>query len=202
MRTKLLTRGPGALADYELLEMLLFLGIGRRDTKPLAKATINRFGSLAGALAGSPPQLAHLGQGCVIALKLAQEASIRLARAEMRQRPHLPNWNGVLDYLDSGAGPAVAFRTLYLNNRNRLLADEAMPEQLGSTEQLHAVAARALELHATALILVGDTSAQPGLRVLIRQLQAGAEHLTIKLHDCVLGSSGRWRSLRASGQLN
>ena len=202
MRLKLLIRGPGALADYELLEMLLFLGIERRDTKPLAKVTINRFGSLAGALASSPAQLAYLGGGCVVALKLAQEASVRLARAETRDRAHLPNWDGVQRYLDSGAGPSVAPRTLYLNNRNRLLADEIMPGDAGSEAQIRAVAARALELHATAIILVGDPGSTTALRIVARQLQQASDVLTLKLHDCVLGGPGQWRSLRSSGQLN
>jgi DNA repair protein RadC len=51
MREKLLTRGPDALADYELLEMLLFFATPKGDTKPLAKALINRFGSFARVLA-------------------------------------------------------------------------------------------------------------------------------------------------------
>lgn len=202
MRTKLLHRGPAALADYELLEMLLFLGIERRDTKPLAKAAINQFGGLAGTLDAEPGVLAHLGRGCVVAVKLAQEAAVRLARAELRDRAHLPNWEGVQNYLDDHDGPAFPMRALYLNNRNRLLGDEAVRDAAGPEQRVQAIAARALDLHATAVILVGDgTTAAPELRATIRRLLQASDLLTLKLHDCVLGSPGKWRSLRAAGQL-
>ena len=49
MRARLLTAGPESLADYELLEMVLFLALPRRDTKPIAKALLDRFGSFAAA---------------------------------------------------------------------------------------------------------------------------------------------------------
>jgi DNA repair protein RadC len=135
MRTKLLQVGPTAFADYELLEMLLFLGIGRRDTKPLAKGTINRFGSLAATLAAPPAELAQalsLGGGdptdSVAALKLVEEAAARLSRAETQERPVLGNQASLTAYLDSTfTAPAPKtrqLRVLFLNNRNRLLADE------------------------------------------------------------------------------
>jgi len=195
MRQKLLTRGPAALADYELLEMILFLGIDRRDTKPLAKAAINQFGGLAETLAAA--LLAHLGRECVVALKLAQEAAARLARAEIRDRAHLANWEGVQLYLDGVVACGAPLRTLYLNNRNRLLGDEPVPDS-----GVRAIAARALDLHATAVILVSDgTAPSPELRATIRRLLEASDLLTLKLHDCVLGRPGAWRSLRAAGQL-
>ena len=204
MRGKLLAHGPGGLADYELLEMLLFLGIPRRDTKPLAKATINRFGSLADTLAAAPDTLAHLGPGSVAALKLVEEAAARLARAEVQERPHLANWERLTEYLDRAPGNAPC-RALFLNNRNRLLGDEAV----GAAAR--EVAARALELHATAVILVcgprldkaGLDKAGPNKQAVAvaRQLAQASALLAIQLHDCVSGGPGRWSSLRATGAL-
>ena len=153
MRRKLLTVGPAGFADYELLEMLLFLGIERRDTKPLAKATINRFGSLADTICAPATGLRSLGPASVVVLKLVQEAAARLARADLRERPHLSNWDRLTAYLDGCPASVPPLRALYLNNRNRLLADEALAEQ-ADEPQARAVAARALDLHATAVILV------------------------------------------------
>lgn len=194
MRGKLLAHGPAGLADYELLEMLLFLGIPRRDTKPLAKATINRFGSLSEALAAAPEALAHLGPGSVAALKLVEEAATRLARAEAQERPHLANWERLTDYLDR-APAGVPLRALFLNNRNRLLGDEAVGAAARD------VAARALELHATAVILVCGAGPDGQAVAVARQLAQASGLLAIQLHDCVSGGPGRWASLRAAGAL-
>ena len=204
MRGKLLSLGPAGFADYELLEMLLFLGIERRDTKPLAKATINRFGSLAATLAAPPHALAALGRNSAIALKLVEEAAVRLARAEQRERAHLSDWSRLVLYLD-GTGADGPLRALFLNNRNRLLADEPVAAQDGSEAQARAVAARALDLHATAVILVCMTP--PGAKApaaalaVARRMQQAAGLLSIQLHDCVMGGAGRWSSLRTAGQL-
>jgi DNA repair protein RadC len=102
MREKLLDRGPDALADYELLEMLLFFAMPKGDTKPLAKALINRFGSFARALAAPQQELLAtrgLGPHSVSAIKLVQASSLRLAKAEVMEAPVLNNWDRLVDYL-------------------------------------------------------------------------------------------------------
>lgn len=202
MRAKLLANGPAALADYELLEMLLFLGIERRDTKPLAKATLNKFGGFAETLAAAPDALAHLGANSVTALKLVEEAAARLSRAEVVDRPHLGNWDRLTDYLDRNPRDAPC-RALYLNNRNSLLGDEAVGGQ--GPERARDVAARALDLHATAMILVRllppRAAVDADTLALARTLAQASGLLSIQLHDCVTGGAGRWASLRATGAL-
>ncbi len=201
MRHKLLAHGPGAFAEYELLEMLLFLGIERRDTKPLAKATINRFGSLAQTLVAPPEALSHLGHRSVIALKLVHEAASRLSRAEQVARAHLSDWDRLVAYLDEHPVRHDDTRALLLNNRNRLLADVVI--RSGPVpDQARAVAAGALDVHATAVILVcpGEgTRDEPA--ALARAMRKAAALLSVQLHDCVVGRPGQWRSLRGSGLL-
>jgi len=125
MRERLLGRGPAALADYEVLEMLLFLGIPRRDTKPLAKELINRFGSLEAVLGAASDRLERAGlrPEATAVLRVPEEAARRLALAEARDRPVLNNWDRLLEYLDTGLAGAVPGqrRALLLDNRNRLL---------------------------------------------------------------------------------
>jgi DNA repair protein RadC len=130
MRDKLLNRGPGALADYELLKMLLFFAQAKGDTKPLAKALINRFGSYANVIA-TPQQVlldCHgVGPHTVPALKLVHASALRLARAEVINRPVLNNWDRLIEYLTAALAreQIEQFRVLFLDTRNRLLADEA-----------------------------------------------------------------------------
>jgi DNA repair protein RadC len=210
MRERLLSRGAEALADYEILEMLLFLGIPRRDTKPLAKALINRFGSLSDVLCAPPELLAAAGLGdeAVAVLRMPQQASLRLAAAEARARPVLNNWDRLLEYFDTALAGAMPgqLRGLLLDNRNRLLADELLDDAPDRLPQ--ALAGRALALHATALILVRVLPAGPVEKSLPKRdaalaatLSKALSALSIVLHDHMLVGGGSWVSLRQKGML-
>ena len=213
MRDKLLGVGSDALADYELLEMLLFLAIQRRDTKPLAKAVINRFGSFAAVLSAPQRDLwatPGLGEHAVAAIKLVHAAALRLARAEVMERPILGNWDMLMDYLNAvmARERIEQFRVLFLDNRNRLLADEAQARGTVNHTPVYPreVVRRALELHATALILVhnhpsGDPTPSKEDVGMTRQVQQAAEVLSIVLHDHVIVGNGRWLSFRREGLL-
>ncbi|UFN49581.1 DNA repair protein RadC [Roseomonas sp. OT10] len=208
MRDRLLAGGPDALPDYEVLEMLLFLGIPRRDTKPLAKATINRFGSLAAVLGATPAELRQapgLGPDSVAALKLVEAATARLTRAESVERPLLSSWDRLMDYLAFAPIGAAPLRVLFLDNRNRLLADEPWP---AATEapQPRDVITRALELHSTALILLqrqpaGWTGPGRPEAALSTRLRRAAAVLSIVLHDHLILGGPEPVSLRRAGLL-
>ncbi len=211
MRERLLQRGPEALADYEILEMLLFLGIPRRDTKPLAKELINRFGSLPAVLTASPETLAlrgGLSEDAVAVLRMPEAAAQRLAGAEARSRPVLNNWDRLLEYFDTalaGSTPGQ-LRALLLDNRNRLLADEAVAGEPDALPQL--LAGRALALHATALILVRVVAPGPIEKALPKrdaalcaEIGRALAMLSITLHDHMLVGGGSWVSLRQKGLL-
>ena len=167
LRERLLSAGPDALADHEMLEIVLF-ALPRRDTKPLARALLTRFGSFAASIAAPNQDLLAvegLGDAGVAALKSVHAAALRLLRAEVIDRPVLTNWPRLIEYLNAELSREriEQFRVLFLDNRNRLLADEA--QQRGTVNHTpvypREVAKRALELHATALILVHNHPTQP-----------------------------------------
>lgn len=212
MRERLFTAGPEALADYELLEMVLFV-VPRIDTKPLAKALIARFGSFAAAIAAPRAELLAvegMGDGAVAALKVVQAASLRLLKAEVKDAPLLASWDRLMAYLHAALAreKVEQLRVLYLDNRNRLLADEVQ----GSGTVNHAplypreVLRRALELQAAALILVhnhpsGDPSPSRADIEMTREMAAAARSLGLALHDHVIVGNGRWLSFRQEGLL-
>lgn len=210
MRARLLGAGADSLADYEILEMLLFLGIPRRDTKPLAKAMINRYGSLDGVLRTDRETVAvdfDLAPDCLDILGLPRIAAARLAEAEPRETLTLGDWTQLGAYLDRSATQIEPgqWRMLYLDNRNRLLADEAV---LPGSRALvgRAVLARALALHATALIALhvearaGAASLQEAA-ALSAELGRASTLLSVVLHDTMVGCGGGWTSLRQRGML-
>ncbi|MCF3946832.1 DNA repair protein RadC [Acidiphilium iwatense] len=213
MREKLIDRGPDALADYELLEMLLFLAFKKGDTKPLAKALINQFGSYAGVLSAPPDTLfAYPGVGIhsVAAIKLVQASAIRLARAELADAPVLNNWDRLIDYLTMAMAreSVEQFRVLYLDNRNRLIADEIASRGTVNHTQVYVreLVTRAMQTHATALILVhnhpsGDPSPSHDDIEMTREVQRAIALLDVTLHDHVIIGKGRWLSFRREGLL-
>lgn len=213
MRQKLLTAGPSALADYELLEMVLFLALPRRDTKPISKALMDRFGSFANAIAAPLNDLVAvegMGEAGSAALKTVHAAALRLARAEVLDRPVLANWDALMDYLNAAMARerVEQFRVLFLDSRNRLLADEAQARGTVNHTPVYPreVVKRALELQATAVILVhnhpsGDPTPSRDDIEMTREVVTAARALSIVLHDHVIVGNGRWLSFRREGLL-
>ena len=213
MRERLLTGGADALADHELLEMALFLAVPRSDTKPVAKRLLARFGSFANVVSAAPPELVAvdgMGQAGAAALKLVQAAALRLVRAEVADRPVLSNWDALMAYLNAAMARerTEQVRILFLDSRNRLLADEVANRGTVNHAPVYPreVVRRALELQAAAIIVAhnhpsGDpTPSQDDIAMTQRIVDAAAA-LSIAVHDHVIIGNGRWLSLRALGLL-
>jgi DNA repair protein RadC len=213
MREKLLGAGPEALLDHELLEMVLFLALPRRDTKPIARALLARFGSFANAIAAPLAELREvegLGEAGAAALRTVQAAALRLARAEIMDRPVLNNWDRLLSYLTAALTRerVEQFRVLFLDTRNRLIADEAQARGTVNHTPVYPreVVKRALELQATALILVhnhpsGDPTPSRADLEMTQEIKAAATSLGIVLHDHLVVGNGRHLSFRREGLL-
>lgn len=213
MRARLLTAGPESLADHEMLEMILFLALPRRDTKPIARALLTRFGSYTAAIAAPLQDLRGiegLGEAGAAALKTVQAAALRLARAELVNRPLLANWDRLIEYLTAALARerVEQFRVLFLDNRNRLLADEMQARGTVNHTPVYPreVVKRALELQASALILVhnhpsGDPSPSREDVAMTLEVKEAAAALSLVLHDHVIIGNGRWLSFRREGLL-
>lgn len=210
LRARFREAGGGALADYELLELILFQAIPRRDVKPLAKSLIERFGSFAGVVGASRTTLedAGLGETTVDALKAIQEASIRVTREHAQSRPVFGSGQAVIDYCRAKLAHADTeeFHVLFLDRKNGLL--KAEPQARGTVDHApvypREVVKRALELGASALILVhnhpsGDPSPSKADVEMTREVARAAAALGIAVHDhLIIGRSGH-ASLKALG---
>ncbi len=209
----MLSAGAAALADHELIEMSLFLALPRRDTKQIARDLIARFGSYAGVFAAPVPQLLKvegLGEAGVAALKIVHAAAQRLGQAEVMHRPVLGNWDKLMAYLHAvlARERVEQFRLLFLDNKNRLLADEAQARGTVNHTPVYPreVVKRALELAASAIILVhnhpsGDPSPSRDDIEMTREIKAAAGTLGILLHDHIIVGNGAWLSFRKEGLL-
>jgi DNA repair protein RadC len=211
MRSRLLTAGPDALLEHELLEMTLFVALPRRDTKALAHALIARFGSYAGVIAAPPHELRQVegvGDAGAAALKTVHGAALRLARAEVKDAPVLNSWDRLLDYLNVvlSRERIEQFRILFLDTKNRLIADEAQARGTVNHTPVYPreVVKRALELQATALVLVhnhpsGDPTPSRADIEMTAEVKAAAATIGIALHDHLIIGNGRHVSLRREG---
>ncbi len=188
--------------------MLLFFAFKQGDTKPLAKQLINHHGSFAAVLAAPQHALMEtrgLGTHSVAALKLVHAAALRLARAELRERELLGNWDRLMAYLQAQLAreQVEQFRVLYLDTRNHLITDEAHGRGTVNHTPVYPreVCKRALEVGATALILVhnhpsGDPTPSKEDVAMTREMKQAVGALGIMLHDHVIVGNGKWTSLR------
>ena len=161
LRTRFREAGAEALSDYELLELVLFRALPRRDVKPLAKSLIARFGSFAEVANAPPSRLAEvtgLGEAAITEIALTAATAGRIAKGAIKERVTLGSWTAVIDYCRTtmGFSEKEQFRVLFLDKRNQLIADEV--QQTGTVDHTpvypREVVKRALEVSATAIILV------------------------------------------------
>jgi DNA repair protein RadC len=207
LRQRFVDNGADALADYEILEVLLFMAIPRRDVKPLAKELIGKFYNLAGVLNASFRELedAGLSNNAAIALKSVQSAAHRMLKQEIMQKPVLSSWQRLLDYCQATMGheKREQFRILFLNKKNELMADEI--QQKGTVDHTPAypreIIKRALEIEATALILVhnhpsGDHTPSEADIDMTYAIRGAAEPFNIVLHDHIVVSKNGTSSFK------
>lgn len=211
LRERFLKGGADALADHELLELVLFLAQPRRDVKPLAKRLLAQFGSFAGVVSAEPEalrEISGLAESGLAALKSVQAAAQRLAREEVAERPVIGSWDKLLDYCRATMAreQIEQFRLLFLDRKNRLIADEL--QQRGTVDHTpvypREVVKRALALGASAIIMVhnhpsGDPTPSKGDIEMTREVAGACEKLGIALHDHVIIARSGHASLKAMG---
>ena len=213
LRQRFSKGGPDALADYELLELLLFMAIPRRDVKPLAKELIKTFGDYKGVLNAPIEKLADfkgLSETSAITIKSVQAAAQRLMKYEVMNKPVLNSWARLIDYCTATMAyeKKEFFRILFLNKKNELIADEIQGS--GTIDHtpvyVREVASRSLEIGATALILVhnhpsGDPSPSQDDIEMTNAIIKALEPLGVVIHDHLIISKNGHTSLRSEGLL-
>lgn len=211
LRERLLKGGNEALADYEVLEYLLFAGMRQGDTKPVAKALLKHFGSLSAVLNADPKalqQVKGVGETSAAALKSVAIAARRMARSEVNEKPVLGSWQSLLDYLaiDMAHLTVERVRVLYLDTKNRLIDDHHVGDGSIDEASIHPreVIRKAMDVGASALILVHNhPSGNPepsGADIQVTQRIAEAGRLLgVTVHDHVIIGREGHVSLRAKG---
>lgn len=213
LRQRFLSAGPASIADYEMLELVLFRAIPQRDVKPLAKELIEHFGDFNGVISAPRARLKEIsgvGPAIVCELKIVEAAAHRLARARAMNRHAVSSWSALMEYCKTAMAhrEIEQFRILFLDNKNVLIADE----ELGKGTVNHVpvypreVVKRALELNASALILVhnhpsGDPTPSPADIDMTAQIERAAKAVGITVHDHVIIGKEQDTSFRSQGLL-
>lgn len=211
LRKRFMQASANSLADYELLELLLFQCIPRVDVKPLAKQLIEKFGSLGGVLAADITRLSDFPKisfATLVHLKALYELSQRIAHEQIEEQPVLGSWGKLIAYLRTSMAhePTERFHVLFLNAKNVLIADEV--QQVGTVNHTpvypREVIKRALDVGATALILVhnhpsGDPTPSNADIDMTQAIAAAGEKLDIVLHDHIIMSKNGYISFKDMG---
>jgi DNA repair protein RadC len=209
MRQRLLKAGPDALADHEMLEMILFIALPRRDTKPIARDLLTRFRTFGGVLGAPESELRSIdgmGEAGTAAVKLVQASALRMMRQDVAQQPVLSTWDRLMDYLTAAMGHerTEQFRVLFFDGRNKLIADEI--QGLGTINHAPAypreVVRRCLELHASAVVLAhnhpsGDPAPSREDVAMTVEIAKAAALMGIAVHDHIVIGRGKWLSFRS-----
>src|ERR1700689_4248669 len=213
LRERFVKGGAEAMPDYEMLELVLFAAVPRRDTKPLAKALIARFGSFADVIAAKPERLMEVegvGEAVVNQLKIVEAAAQRLARGKVLGRPALSSWAALLDYCMAAMARSQTeeFRVLFLDRKNVLVADEVQSKGTVDHTPVYPreIVRRALEHGASSIILVhnhpsGDPTPSRADIDMTREIAAAAKALKIAVHDHLVIGRGGHASFKSLGLL-
>ncbi len=211
LRTKLLARGPGALDDYEVLEVLLMAFIPRLDVKPIAKSLLNRFGSMSGILAAPAKDLQSvkgIGETTAAYIKAVAELQSRTHREDLKSRPAIASWSTLINYVRTELQHEgrEQFRVLFLDRKNQLMADEIMGHGTVDHAPVYPreIARRALELQASAIILVhnhpsGDPTPSRADISMTREIIDVLDPLDITVHDHLIAGTGGVTSFKSAG---
>lgn len=213
LRERFMQGGAGAMPDYELLELLLFRAIPRQDVKPLARLLLDTFGDLNRVVTAPTARLTSVkgvGEAVVCELKLFEAVAQRMMRSRVMHRPVLSSWDALLDYCHTAMAhrETEQFRILFLDRKNTLIADEEQAK--GTVDHVpvypREVVKRALELNASALILVhnhpsGDPTPSSADISMTIQIQEACQVLGLTLHDHLIVGKSREVSFRSAGYL-
>lgn len=213
LRQRFLTAGNQGVTDYEMLELVLFRAIPRRDVKPLAKALLFAFGDFNGVISAAPERLREIGgvgDAAVTELKIVEAAAHRLARARVINRPALSSWSELMAYCKTTMAhrDTEQFHILFLDRKNVLIADEAQAR--GTVDHVpvypREIVKRALELAASAIILVhnhpsGDPTPSGADIDMTVQVERALKSVGIVLHDHVVVGKQADASFRSLGLL-
>lgn len=211
LRTRLLESKKGTLPDYEVLELLLCLSKPRGDVKPLAKELIQSFGSFGKVINADPDVLLSVngvGESTLAALRIVQESIARVLKEEMEEQTIIQSWKSLLDYCRATMGhhPTEQFRVIFLNKKNRVIADEL--QETGTIDQTpvypREIVKRALYLEASSVILVhnhpsGEASPSRADIDMTMQIEAAAETVGIAVHDHVIVTATSHFSFKSNG---
>lgn len=213
LRERFIRGGADAMPDYELLELVLFRAIPRRDVKPLARDLLERFTDFNGVISAPVDQLqivSGVGHTVIQELKIVEAAAHRLAKSKVIGRPAISSWDALLEYCQTTMShrQTEEFRVFYLDRKNILISDELLGQ--GTVDHVpvypREIVKRALHLNASALILVhnhpsGDPTPSQQDIAMTKHIQAAADALGISVHDHLVIGKSREISFQSEGLL-
>ncbi len=210
LKNKVLEASAETLADYELIELLLFTSVPRKDVKPLAKKLIEHFGGLSGVVNSERDKLLSIegtSDNMFINFSVMRELMIRILKQKVINKNVISSWAALVDYLKATMSSLKIeqFRVLFLNKKNTLLADEVIAN--GTIDQTpvypREIIKRALFHEAGAIILVhnhpsGSTKPSKADIALTNKIVEVANAVNVTVHDHVIIAGNEYFSFKSN----
>lgn len=213
LRDKLLNNGSEALADYELLELVLSIAIPRRDVKPLAKELINTFKTFGGVITANPSDLKQIkgvGDTVIATLKIIEASQIKTLKDKIENTSIISSWTELIDYckLNIGNKDTEEFHILYLNTKCHLIKDETHSTGTINTSSVYPrkILKEVLKIGATSIIIVhnhptGDTTPSKADIQITNKIKETLKTIDVSLHDHLIVAKGNYISFKMLGLL-
>lgn len=211
LRKRYSQSGIDTLHDYEVLELLLFYAIPRKDTKALAKDLLKRFGSLKKLMDADPQAIKALpgvGAQTAMLVGLVRDLGTLYLREKATETAQISSTKALLDYCMASMGGLKdeRFNVIYLNAQNRIIETEVIQEGIVNQAVVYPrkILEKALQHKASAVILVhnhpsGHVKPSEADIRLTRTLQDTARVLDILIHDHIIVGENRYFSFREEG---
>ncbi|GAB4163836.1 MAG: DNA repair protein RadC [Rickettsiaceae bacterium] len=210
LKEKFLNSDPSSVSDYELLELLLFQAVPRRDVKPLAKELLQRFSDFNQLINADRDKILSVGdakEATYLQLRLLKELMNRIFYEGVKKKHIISSWSALLDYLKFNMGclKVEQFRVLFLNKKNLLITDEVMGT--GTIDQTpvypREIVKKALFHEAGAIILVhnhpsGNSRPSNSDIDLTTQIVNACKVINVAVHDHVIIGGGDYYSFKSN----
>lgn len=214
LRQRFTDGGENALADYELLELLLFTAIPRKDVKPIAKDLIAQFGTIHKMFAAKTSDLCTVkgvSENTATFIKSVHALHTRGMSNDLMEKPILNNWDRLLDYCHAtmAEDDIEKFYVLYLNRKNILIHKEVHASGTVDAANIYIreIMKKAMNLGATSLIVIhnhpsGDPTPSGDDITVTNLLVEAGKPLGIDFHDHLIISRSGHMSFRNLGLIS
>lgn len=211
LKARIKQHGATKLADYELLEALVFYAIPRRDTKEILNILLNKYKSINNILNAKYDDLKAIqliSDHSIVLFRLIQAFAVRLGEEKIIKKTTFGSWKDVIEYCRTRIGfeEREYFLAIFVDSRNSIIAADELAA--GTVDRVavypREVVRHILGYNASAVILVhnhpsGGIDPSKQDIAMTKTIQQALQAIDARLHDHLIISGEGHFSFKNAG---